>query len=170
MTLESALNLLRSRDDCEVLPPSGVPVVGAGLKLPSDVECFFRLCGGAKIGIFEDDYFSWRVVQPSEFIGALPLVLGLSYESEKSFWEHHWAQGFYRLAENQTGDERVVVSCGNRHNGLFFDGHQESFACDNMRLIARTLPELLLALAEAPMGRLPRPAHPSEQVFLSQLL
>jgi hypothetical protein len=34
MTLESAINLLRSRDDCVVLPPSGVPVVGPRLKLP----------------------------------------------------------------------------------------------------------------------------------------
>lgn len=169
MTLESALERLRCRDDCEVYPPSGVPATGDQLKLPPEIECFYRLCGGAKIGIFEDDYFSWRVVPPFEFVEALPLVLGLSYESEKSFWEHHWAQCFYRFAENQTGDERVLVLCGDRHNGLFFDGHQESFACDNMRLIARTLPELLLALADAPMGRLPRPAHPSQQVFLSQL-
>ena len=28
MTLEAALNLIRSRDDCVVLPPSGVPTVG----------------------------------------------------------------------------------------------------------------------------------------------
>lgn len=169
MILESALDLLRSRDDCEVLPPSGAPAIGSRMELPPEVVRFYQLCGGAKIGLFEDDYFSWLIVPPSRFVEALPLVLGLSYESEKSFWEHHWAQCFYLIAENQNAEERIVVSCGERYFGLFFDGHQESFACDNMRLIARTLPELLLALADAPMGRLPRPAHPSQQVFLSQL-
>ncbi|MBB5035732.1 hypothetical protein [Prosthecobacter vanneervenii] len=139
------------------------------MRLPLEIECFYRLCGGVKMGIFEDDYFSWRVVAPSEFVSAIPLVLGLSYESEKSFWEYHWAQCFYRFAENQTGDERVVVSCGERHNGLYFDGYQESFACDDMRLISRTLPELLQELADATMGHMPRPAHPSQQVFLGQL-
>lgn len=169
MTLESVLELLRNRDDNEVLPPSGLPVAQNRMSLPPEIEHFYRLCGGVKIGIFEDDFFSWRVVTPSEFVEALPLVLGLSYESEKEFWEQNWAKCLYRFAENQTGDERVLVSCGDRHNGMFLDGHQESFGCDNMRLIARTLPELLLALADAPMGRLPRPAHPSQQVFLSQL-
>lgn len=169
MSLESALDLLRSHDNCELLPPSGVPIIDSEMRLPPEIECFYRLCGGARIGIFEDDYYSWRIVSPSEFVEALPLVLGLSYECEKTFWDRHWARCFYRFAENQTGDERVLVSCGDKHNGLFFDGHQESFGCDNMRLIARTLPELLLALADAPMGRLPRPPHPSQQIFLSQL-
>ena len=155
MTLESALKLQISRDDCEVLPPSGVPTAGPEMRLSPEIKCFYRLCGGAKIGVFEDDYFSWRIVPPSEFVPAIPLVLGLSYDSEKLFWENHWAQCLYRFAENQTGDERVLVSCGEKHNGLHFDGHQESFACDDMPLIARTLPELLLGLADATMGRLP---------------
>lgn len=169
MTLESAIDQLRSHENCEILPSAGVPAIGSELRLPPEIECFYSLCGGAKIGIFEDDYFSWRIVPPSKFVEALPIVLGLSYENEKSFWEHHWVRCFYHFAENQTGGERVLVSCGDRHNGLFFDGHQESFGCDDMRLVARTLPELLLALADAPMGRLSRPARPSQQVFLSQL-
>lgn len=168
-TLESILETLRSRSDCLVLPPCGIPMTRAGTSLPSEVERFYSLCGGCKLGVFEDDFFSWRIVEPQEFVTAIPVVIGLSYESERPFWEQHWAQCFYRFAENQAGDERVVVSCSGKHSGLYFDGHQESFGCDNMPLISRTLPELVVALADATMGHLPRPPHPSQQILLHQL-
>jgi hypothetical protein len=125
------------------------------MQVPHEIERFYALCGGVTIGSFEEGYFSWKIVSPSDFTSAIPTVLGTSYESEKSFWEHHWAHCFYRFAENQAGDCRVLVSCGERCHGIYFDGHQETFGCSDMEVIAQTLPGLLLGLAAAPPARAP---------------
>jgi hypothetical protein len=169
MTFEAVVETIRRRDDCELLQQAGQPRLAPEMRLPRDVERLYEVCGGAKFGIFEDDHFSWRIGSPSEFVPAPPVLFAGFYEHEKSFLENHWAQCFHVFAENQPAQDRILVSCGDRYHGLFFDGHHESFACDTMELVARSLPELLTALLESKDGRLPRPAHPSERVFRSQL-
>lgn len=167
MTVESTLKILQLRSACEVLPAAGIPSLKQGMNLPPEVEEFYRLCGGVKLGVIEDDFWAWQILPPDAFRPAPAEVFQGYFDEEQGAC--HWTQCFHIMAENQNAEERIVVSCGERCFGLFFDGHQESFGCDDMRLIARDLPELLLGLADAAMGRLPRPDHPSQQIFLSQL-
>lgn len=167
MTIESVLAILRGRSDCEVMPPTGQPQLMPGMRLPPDVERLYDLCGGLKLAILEEEFWMWEIVPPHAFKPGPAIVFEGYYD--EGIWGNHWAQCFYVIAQNQNAEERIVVSCGERYFGMFFDAHQESFSCDDMRLVARTLPELLLGLADASMGRLPRPAHPSQQVFLRQL-
>lgn len=68
VTVESALESLRSRGDCEVLMPAGLPSVQRGMNLPPDVERFYQLCGGVKLGIIEDDFWVWQKIGDRHFV------------------------------------------------------------------------------------------------------
>lgn len=153
MTLEHSLAMIADRHDCEVYPPVGQPMHDGFRSLPSDIAAFYSLCGGVLFHASSQRLYLWRIVAPNEFKPACYSVYGGSDEDIKLLG--HWSDTMFLFATTQHGEERIVVDCGGRHHGLFFNGDHETYATDGMLLVSKSLPELLAGLAQCEFEHLP---------------
>ncbi|MCA9096571.1 MAG: SMI1/KNR4 family protein [Planctomycetaceae bacterium] len=96
ITMIELIEQLRSRNDCQVLPPAGIPSVG--LPLPTDVVEFYQLCGGANL--FSGANYAITLVSPDGFERANPLIVG---EDESEDISHDW----FVIAKS--GDQYITI-------------------------------------------------------------
>lgn len=153
MKLDASLDLIRFKNDCIVLPPGGLPQLPQGMSLPPSLVEFYSACGGIDFNSTSAQSFVWRIVSPSDFQPAGFAIYGM--EVKEVEFLGHWSDSLFLFATTSQGEDRIVVDCGGRYNGTFFDGDHETFATDSMIVVSQSLPELLVRMADCAYHDLP---------------
>lgn len=84
MSMKDLIEKIRETNDCIVLPSSGIPKVANKVyNFPSDLKEFYGLCGG--MTLFASKEYAIKIVEPSEFVLANPVIIGELYPKEISF-------------------------------------------------------------------------------------
>ncbi len=136
MAMADLVDQMRQRDDCQVLLPTGIPSVG--LPLPSDVEEFYRLCGG--IALFRGADYSIDIVAPSDFVRANPVIVGEDGADDMSY-------DWFVIAK--AGEEYITIDLNESRSGRcydsFWDRHGVAGEC---QVVATSFERLLEQLIE----------------------
>ena len=153
MTVAESLDLIRRKPGCVVCPPTGLPQLPEGLSLPLSITELYSACGGIYFNTDSSHEFVWRVVAPHDFRPAAYSVYGMEDQEFKLLG--HWTDSLFLFATTRDGEDRIVVDCGGQYHSFFLDGDHETFATENMILVSRSLPELLMRIAECAFEILP---------------
>jgi antitoxin YokJ len=136
MAMADLVAQLRQNDDCQVLPASGIP--SAGLRLPADVEEFYRLCGGATL--FQGADYSIDIVAPSDFVRANPVIVGKDGADDISY-------DWFVIAK--AGEQYITIDLNESRIGRcydsFWDRHGVAGEC---KIVATSFEGLLEQLIE----------------------
>ncbi|MBU5316813.1 SMI1/KNR4 family protein [Clostridium bornimense] len=85
MSIIEMIDVIKRNLNCKVYPVNGLPVLPSGFKLPSDLETFYRLCGG--VSLFCNSKYSFDIVGPKDMVLANPVIVGeLCEEDISSKW------------------------------------------------------------------------------------
>lgn len=136
MTIKELIGQLRSRNDCQVSPPAGIPTVG--MLLPTDVEEFYKLCGGAKLFIGAD--YTITLVSQDGFIRANPVIVGENAPDDISY-------DWFVIAK--AGEQYITIDLNRARFGRcydsFWDRHGIAGEC---QIVATSFERLLEQLVE----------------------
>lgn len=116
MNVDELIRRIASTPGCTIRPPAGLPDAGS-YRLPSDVEAFYRECGGCVL--YEDSQYPFHVVEPHAFRAANPIIVG---ESDADDISASWyIVGHGRTQEFVTID--LALSRAGRCYDSFWDRH-----------------------------------------------
>lgn len=136
MSVKELIRQLRNRNDCQVRPPAGIPTVGP--PLPTDIEEFYELCGGAKL--FTGTDYAITIVSPDEFIRANPVIVGEDATDDISY---NW----FIIAK--AGEQFITIDLNRSRSGRcydsFWDRHGIAGVC---QIVAKSFERLLEQLVE----------------------
>jgi antitoxin YokJ len=91
VTIEHLITRIQLDERCALLPVAGHPAVAPKHTLPTDVRAFYDRCGGA---ILFGEFWQIRVVPPTEFVRANPVIVGELCEDDiSSDWYIFGRQG-----------------------------------------------------------------------------
>lgn len=82
MKVQSLISKVRTLSDCEVYPPSKVPQVVEGCKIPIDLLEFYKVCGG--LSLYMNSDYAIHIVSYKEFVLANPVIVGERCEYDVS--------------------------------------------------------------------------------------
>lgn len=137
MNISELINNIRSRDDCIVYKPSGVPLLNFETQLPNDMVEFYKFCGG--IVFYPSSKYSFEIVRPENVILANPIIVGdLCPEDISSQW--------YIIAKD-SDNNFITIDLSTERLGRcydsFWDRHGVVGEC---MIIATSFSELVLRL------------------------
>ncbi|QYR24100.1 SMI1/KNR4 family protein [Paenibacillus sp. sptzw28] len=134
--LISRISLIK---DCEVLLSEGLPVTNSTHILPSDVQEFYKLCGG--VNLYKGSDYSISIVRPEEFVLSSHVILGEIYEDDIS---SHW----YVIGKGGTS-EYISIDLAPERYGRCYDSFAETFGlAGDSPIIASSFTELLKRLID----------------------
>jgi hypothetical protein len=139
MDIEALVNAISTTPNCSVYDPVGLPLVGEGKALPSDLEQFYSLCGG--MDLFRNEPYSLAIVPPSQFVLANPVIVGELVEDDIS-------SSWYIIGDDHNGDYLTIDLSKERLGRCydsFFDRHGIVGSCP---IIATSFTDLLFRLYE----------------------
>jgi hypothetical protein len=118
--MELLIEEIRQLLDCRVLPHAGLPKIDEGFYLPDDLQRFYELCGG--IVLFEGTAFPLRIMPPSDFVVANPVImLGVMEEQFEAIRDHSsWS--WYLLADSHSG-HYATIDLHSTRLGRCYDSH-----------------------------------------------
>lgn len=135
--MESLLSKIKKLDNCEVLPPVGMPLIDR--PIPSDMEEFYKLCGGVKL--FSNKDYGIQIVAPREFVLANPVIVGELYEEDIS-------SSWYIVAKGGS-DEIISIDLDPTRVGRCYDSFYDTHAvAGSCAIVAGSFTELLEKLIE----------------------
>ena len=125
---------------CEVLPPSGMPQIRPTNVLPEDLVEFYTDCGGCSL--FTEALYDFRIVKPTDFVPANPVIVGEACEDDIS-------SDWYIIASDNSGNFLTIdlnlLRLGRCYMS-YFDTHG---IVGETKIIAMSFMELLQGLAES---------------------
>lgn len=131
LDIEEIIRRIAATAGCSVLAPAGVPAVEPH-RLPRDVESFYQACGGCVL--YADSDYPFRVVGPSEFQPANPVIAGVSGDDDiSSLW--------YIVGRGGSG-EYVTIDLDDSRAGRCYDSFWDRHA------VAGSSPIIALSLAD----------------------
>ncbi|WP_019636959.1 SMI1/KNR4 family protein [Paenibacillus fonticola] len=116
--IKQILTQIKTIPHCRIFEPTGLPVINEARHiLPSDLNEFYRLCGG--LVLFENEEYPIYVVSPDKLVLANPIIVGeLCEEDISSNW--------YIIC-NDGKDEYLTIDLSEDRLGRcydsFFDRH-----------------------------------------------
>lgn len=145
MSIEELLAKFRAKPGCEVLPPSGIPVIESGHTLPVDLREFYTRCGGVRL--WKEDAFPLQIVSPDECVLANPvIIIGVS-EQILAETRGHRSWSWYVIAEGPNG-QFVTIDMAPERLGLCYNSSWEVHP-GNSTIIARSFTDFLNRVAES---------------------
>jgi len=135
--VKELIEKIKNTNDCVVLPPSGQPNIEGNLTLPTDVQEFYSLCGGACL--FKSADYVINIITPQDFVSANPVILGEHLEDDIS-------SSWYIVAVDGNG-EFLTIDLADSRLGQCYDSFNELHP-ENSRIIAKSFSELLELLIQ----------------------
>ncbi|WP_339733336.1 SMI1/KNR4 family protein [uncultured Gimesia sp.] len=108
MSIVKLIEQLNNLSNCEVAPPQGIPAIE--IKIPTDLEEFYRLAGGARL--FEGADYAIDIVAPNQFVRANPVIVGEACRDDISF-------DWFIIA--QEGEQRLTLDLNPDRYGRCYD-------------------------------------------------
>lgn len=148
MEVSNLISLIEREANCEVLPPSVIPLVRAPLVLPDDVRAFYERCGGSVL--FGKKAFGFRIMTPEEFVPANPVLLGEYYSENKDAIDSDISAGWYIIAQGTCSSiEYITIDLNAAKNGFCYDSFWDVHATGNAKIVAKSFAELIERLYSA---------------------
>jgi antitoxin YokJ len=145
MSIEELLATFRARPDCQVLPPSGIPVVETGHQLPADLSEFYTLCGGMRL--WEADVFPLRIVSSDRCVLANPVIIVGVSAAILAETRGHCSWTWYVVGEGPNG-QYVTIDFAPERLGLCYNSSWEVHP-GNSTIIAYSFTDFLNRLADS---------------------
>ncbi|RYD50115.1 MAG: hypothetical protein EOP85_00245 [Verrucomicrobiaceae bacterium] len=145
----------RIADDplCKLLPVSGKPRLNSSIDvLPSDLDYFYSLCGGAELFMSRD--FGFRVVPPGELFPATPILKAFDYQSMKGAFDTDISFNWYLLFRSTGPEENIVIDLHSSRCGVCYDGYVGTYASSDCKIVAQSFEEALGGVLNAKGERL----------------
>ena len=136
MEINEIIELLFRDEDCILSPPSDLPSLPAGIRLPVDLKEFYSNCGGCVL--FGDEAYGIEIVPPDEFKRANPVIVGEECQVDISY-------DWFIVA--RVGSQYITIDLNadraRRCYDSFWDCHGVAGEC---AVIATTFSELMKSL------------------------
>ncbi len=137
MPIDSLVEQLRQLEACKVRPAVGIPDVG--LSIPSDLEEFYRLCGGATL--FEGSDYSIEIVAPGDFGRSNPVIVGEDCSNDRSY-------DWFIIARSET--DYITIDLNPDRLGRCYDSFRDCHGLvGNCQVVANSFEGLLELLVES---------------------
>jgi hypothetical protein len=134
------IDRLRSTRGCQLLPPTGLPKLPRGIKLPSDLRYFYKEAGGAVL--FGRRNSPTRILPPEKIERIDFAIIGEGF-ARGPF--KHW----FALADVQDGNY-LAIDLNPRFHGHCYDAFHETFAMPGyVAIVASSFTDLLERLLAA---------------------
>lgn len=134
MNIDRLIRDIGADPDCEVRPPSGLPSVTGGHRLPADLSRFYELCGG--VALFGEGPYGYEILEPGRVAEANIVIVGEQFEDDIS-------QSWYTIAHDYNGDY-LTIDLAPERIGRCYDSFHETHAVRGCTpIIARSFAELL---------------------------
>lgn len=135
MNIDELIEKIRNTPDCVVYPAKGLPKFeNKSHRLSEDLKEFYSICGG--VSLFISKEYSIKIVAPSEFVLANPIIIGeLCEEDITSEW--------YIVADDENGNYLTIDLSPHRLGRCydsFWDRHGLVGECP---IIAKSFTQLL---------------------------
>ncbi len=124
MKILELINTMRKTTNCLTLPPAGLPTASSSHQLPTDLVEFYQQCGGCTL--FVNSGYTVRIVSPSEFTLANPVIFKSFDPSELEELKDDRSWNWYIIAETDPGDYLTIDLSPERLGRCyesFFDRH-----------------------------------------------
>lgn len=131
MSMIELVEQLRTRNDCQVRPPAGIPSVD--LPLPPDVEEFYRLSGG--VTLFAEADYAITIVSPDEFVRANPVIVGEEAVYDISY---DW------FVVAKAGEQYITIDLNKSRSGRCYDSFWDRHGIAGESQVVATCFERLL--------------------------
>lgn len=139
LTITEIVKHIATNTSCVIQPPNGLPTLTTDLTLPNDVAEFYNLCGGATLFMGQD--YQIRVVGPSEFVRANPVIVGEPCEYDKSY---NW----FIIANDDNG-QYITIDLSAATSGRCYDSFLDTYGLQgDTPIIAASFTEFLNLLFE----------------------
>ena len=134
-SLDDIFDELQSRDDCTFRPPTGLPKLPEGLRLPDDLSAFYARFSEARLFGHKSDP-RYHILPPEEFA-----QIGIAICGEET--SEPIQKSWYSLAHVQDGNY-IAIDCGASRPGYCYDAFHETIRLlSYCKVIARTFTELM---------------------------
>lgn len=131
------LEVIRKDPECKVYPPSGIPDIRPGLKMPDDLRDFYEICGG--VDLFLEKEYGFKILPPKDITLANPIIVGELCEDDiSSTW--------YVLCKDRNGNYITIdmnIERLGRCYDSFWDRHGVVGEC---AIVAMNFTDLLMNL------------------------
>lgn len=135
MDIEAILHEMEQSGSFVVKEAIGQPQILKKHSLPSDVEKFYKLCGGVECYV-EGEAFPITILSPEEVVQANPFLLGEEFEDDIS-------SSWYLIAYAEDGNY-ISIDFSEERNGRCYESFVETHALkDNCPIIGRSFTEFL---------------------------
>jgi hypothetical protein len=110
LSIETLLEQIKQDPLCKVFPPVGLPVLPEGLKLPADLEYFYRQCGGIQC-FYNCDLYGFYIEPPKGFISANSFCLSSLSVDEliRDLGVDHFSWKWYLIANFGGGNSECAA-------------------------------------------------------------
>ena len=144
--IEDFIHRVSRLDKGLVAKPSGLPVIEhSSYRLPRDLECFYRLCGGTAT-LFAGSPFPSGVLRPEEVVYATPKILTTSYEEDPIYYDNRSSRSLYLVGFGSTGDITISLDPERTDFGYCFDSGGSQHGEADSRVISKSFTELLTTI------------------------
>lgn len=129
MDIISLVEEMKTLPDCEMLPPSGLPMLRSEHVLSNDLKTFYELCGGFIWTLMVGSTFrdSFSVLPPRRVLLANPIVTCISEEELAQYGRDDISWDWYTIAQTANGDFFTIDLNPNRL-GRCYDSFHETHA------------------------------------------
>src|SRR5438477_13034843 len=118
MDMASIIDRIRAKNDCKVLPPSGLPTISDTHTLPDDLRDFYTICGG--VTLFESSYYPTVIVPPHSVVLVNPVLFSGVDKDQLLETRDHISWSWYIIAE---GDhlQYITIDLSSKRLGHCYD-------------------------------------------------
>jgi antitoxin YokJ len=134
MEIQLLIDKIKKLPNCLVHPPAGFPDIEKEDALPSDLNEFYKICGG--IDLFIDCDYAIKIVSPQEFVLANPTIIG-----ERA--EYDISSNWYIIGDDMEGNY-ITIDLDKSRLGRCYDSFWDVHGvAGNCHIIAGSFTELL---------------------------
>jgi hypothetical protein len=147
MDISTLLDVVKNTEDCIVQPASGRPSIGPSHLLPSDVEEFYRLCGG--VVLFQSIAFPLTILPPQR-VALANAVITCSSEAEllagglMDADDISWS--WYTIAEDGNGDYFTIDLSPDRAGRCYDSCHETHAQPGDTPVVAQSFTEFVVRM------------------------
>jgi hypothetical protein len=138
-TLHSLIAEIGRSSGCSVAPPTGLPSLRAGDRLPDDLLEFYQICGGVRF--FDQSDYPVQIVGPTSLVRSNPVIV-------RSECPDDITDSWYIVARSG-GDEAISIDCHPARLGRCYDSFWDHHGIvGECAVVALSFTELLRRLFE----------------------
>jgi len=143
MSMNDIVRQIQSTPDCRLFPPIGLPTIDPKYVLPSDLNDFYELCGGARL--FQSSGLPMSIIPPDEFVIAHETIFSdVASESMNSMRDDiSWS--WYLIGDAKDDSQYITIDLNKERFGYCYDSFWDRHPYDS-RIIAKSFSDLLLNL------------------------